>query len=108
MIAKQAKAKRNAVLGFAFPKGTSEKYRSDLNRDSAGYFRQAMSRLTNNAAVGVDIAAITNQICAYGNSARSGTTSIGAFVHVSLPNLSPPQEMSGTIAGKSLDAGNRE
>ncbi|MDE3158017.1 MAG: hypothetical protein KGM92_04535 [Acidobacteriota bacterium] len=102
------KAKRNAVLRFAYPKGTSEKYRSDLNRDSADYFPQAMSRQTNNATTGVDIEAITNQIRAYRNSARSGTTSTGAFVRVSLPNLSPPQGMGSTIAEKSLDAENRE
>jgi len=87
------------VLWSAYPKGTSEKYRSDLNRDSADYFPQAMSRQTNNATTGVEIGA---------NSVRSGTTSIGVFVRVSLPNLSPPQGMSSTIAEESLDAENRE
>ena len=96
------------MLWSAYPKGTSEKYRSDLNRDSADYFPQAMSRQNNNATTGVDIGAITNQIRAYWNSARSGTTSIGVFVRVSLPNLSPPQGMSSTIAEETLDAENRE
>jgi hypothetical protein len=58
------KAKRDAVIGFAYPKGTSEKYRSDLNRDSADHFPWAMSMQTNNATAGVYIGAITNQICA--------------------------------------------
>ena len=56
------------MLWFAYSKGTSEKYRSDLNRDSADYFPQAMGRQTNHATTGVDIGAITNQIRAYGNS----------------------------------------
>ena len=96
------------MLRSAYPKGTSEKYRSDPNCDSADYFPQAMSRQTDNATTGVDIGAITNQIRAYRNSARSGATSIGVFVRVSLPNLSPPQGMSSTIAERSLDAENRE
>ncbi len=57
-----------------------------------------MTKQTNNTT-GVDIWAITNQICAYGSSPQGRTTSIGVFFRASLPNLSPPQGMNCTIAG---------
>jgi hypothetical protein len=77
---------------------------ADLNvpRDLINYrFPLAMTLQTRSQPGGRDIWAITSQITAYGNSPATGSTSIGIFFRASLPDLSPPQGMSCTIAGHS-------